>query len=79
MLHVAWEDAASYAAWAGKDLPTEAEWEYTARSRHDGWPYAGRQELAPKERMMANYWRGRFPWQNLVLDGFERTAPGWST
>jgi formylglycine-generating enzyme len=75
VLHVAWEDVAAYAAWAGKAIPTEAEWEYAARGGHDGLPYAWGQELAPKGRMMANYWQGEFPWQNLVLDGFERTSP----
>ena len=75
VLHVAWEDVAAYAAWAAKAIPTEAEWEYAARGGHDGWPYAWGQELAPKGRMLANYWQGEFPWQNLVLDGYERTAP----
>jgi sulfatase modifying factor 1 len=75
VLHVAWEDVAAYADWAGKDLTTEAEWEYAARGGHDGWPYAWGQELAPKGKMLANYWQGEFPWQNLALDGYERTAP----
>ncbi len=75
VLHVAWEDVAAYAAWAGKAIPTEAEWEFAARGGHDGWPFAWGQELAPKGKMLANYWQGEFPWQNLALDGFERTAP----
>jgi sulfatase modifying factor 1 len=75
VLHVAWEDVAAYAAWAGKALPTEAEWEVACRGGHDGWPYAWGTELAPKGRMLANYWQGEFPWHNLALDGFERTAP----
>jgi formylglycine-generating enzyme required for sulfatase activity len=75
VLHVAWEDVAAYAAWAGKEIPTEAEWEYAARGGHDGWPYAWGTELAPKGKMLANYWHGEFPWQNLARDGYERTAP----
>jgi formylglycine-generating enzyme required for sulfatase activity len=75
VLHVAWEDIAAYAAWAGKSIPSEAEWEFAARGGHEGWAYAWGQELAPKGKMLANYWQGEFPWQNLKLDGHERTAP----
>jgi formylglycine-generating enzyme required for sulfatase activity len=75
VVHVAWEDVCAYAAWAGKDLPTEAEWEYAARGGQEGWPYAWGFELAPQGKMLANYWQGEFPWQNLALDGYERTAP----
>lgn len=75
VVHVAWEDVAAYAEWAGKAIPTEAEWEFACRGGHDGWSYAWGEELAPNGRMLANYWQGAFPWQNLKLDGFERTAP----
>src|SRR5919107_899742 len=52
-----------------------AQSSFASRRGHDGWPYAWGQELAPKGRMLANYWQGEFPWQNLALDGYERTAP----
>ncbi|MGI9254881.1 MAG: formylglycine-generating enzyme family protein, partial [Thermomicrobiales bacterium] len=75
VVHVAWADVAAYAEWAGKQMPTEAEWEYAARGGIQGMPYMWGHELAPKGKMLANYWQGQFPWQNLMEDGYERTAP----
>jgi formylglycine-generating enzyme required for sulfatase activity len=75
VVHVAFDDAAAYAAWAGKDLPTEAEWERAARGGLEGAEYAWGDELTPGGRHMANVWQGEFPMVNLVEDGWEYTAP----
>jgi formylglycine-generating enzyme required for sulfatase activity len=73
--HVAYSDAAAYAAWAGKDLPSEAEWEYAARGGLEGKIFCWGDDFTPKGRVMANTWQGEFPWQNLMSDGHERTSP----
>jgi formylglycine-generating enzyme required for sulfatase activity len=75
VVHVALADVEAYCAWAGLDLPTEAEWEFACRGGLDGKAFAWGDELAPGGAMLANYWQGHFPHQNLALDGYERTAP----
>lgn len=75
VVHITYRDAAAYAKWAGKQLPTEAEWEFAARGGLVGAEYAWGDELQPGGVIMANYWQGQFPRQNLLLDGYEYTSP----
>ena len=75
VVHIAWEDAVAYAKWAGKRLPTEAEFEFAARGGLDRNRYAWGNDLKPGGAWAANIWQGRFPSNNLAEDGYERTSP----
>lgn len=75
VVHLAWEDAEAYAKWAGKEIPTEAEWELAARGGLDGATYAWGDELNPDGVWMANTWQGRFPYENTAADGYVGTSP----
>ncbi|WP_245323915.1 formylglycine-generating enzyme family protein [Bradyrhizobium shewense] len=75
VVHIAYRDAEAYAHWAGKELPTEAEWEFAARGGLDGAEFAWGDELSPGGKHMANIWQGEFPRENRCEDGFARTSP----
>jgi formylglycine-generating enzyme len=75
VVHVAYEDVEAYAKWAGKELPTESEWEFAARGGIEGAEFVWGDEFTPDGKQMANTWQGEFPHENLLEDGYEWTAP----
>lgn len=75
VVQISWDDSVAFAKWAGKRLPTEAEWELSARGGLIDKPYVWGEDAPGDGRIVANLWQGQFPFTNSKADGFARTAP----